>query len=129
MRVTKQGVKIIIIDDDESVRAVLRVALNRRKFIVEEACNGKEGLEKIKKNKPDIIILDGIMPVMDGIQTCRILKGNPETRKIPVIFCSATHIKSIKESKIKADEYIEKPFSFEVLYEKIMKAIFITYRV
>jgi two-component system sensor histidine kinase/response regulator len=90
---------------------------------VEEANNGREALQKIFKDKPDIILLDGMMPDMDGFQTYERLKENPQMQDIPIIFCSATHIKELKERGLKVDEYLEKPYQIEELYQKIKKII------
>ncbi|MBU1121804.1 MAG: response regulator, partial [Candidatus Omnitrophica bacterium] len=78
-----------------------------------------EALEKVAESKPDIILLDGLMPGMDGFQTCRHLRENPETKDVSIIFCSATHIEEVKKRKVAVDAYLEKPFSIEKLCEKI----------
>jgi len=115
--------KILIVDDDAAIRDILGLMLTEEKFIVEKAKNGKEALKKIDKNKPDLIILDYIMPVMNGLETCRRLKNNPVTRDIPVLLCTATPIKEAEKKRIKIDDYIGKPFKLEKIRKKIYKIL------
>ncbi|MBW2044715.1 MAG: response regulator [Deltaproteobacteria bacterium] len=117
--------KVLIVDDDENVRDVLRRMLTKKKFAVEEAENGRIALEKVSQDKPDIIILDVTMPEMDGIETCRRLKENPGTKTLPVIFFSSTLPREevIQRTKGEADEYIEKPGDLKELCEKINKIL------
>ena len=93
-------------------------------FSVREASNGKEALEEISANKPDIILLDVTMPVMDGIQTYKRLKENPQTKNIPVIFLSARpYGELVQKVPLCKDAYIEKPFEFRKLNMLINKAV------
>jgi DNA-binding response OmpR family regulator len=115
--------KILIVDDDSNARKMLNYTLTRRGYRVEEAGNGREALEKIAEDKPDIILLDAMMPIMDGFKTCRRLRANPDTRNIPIIFCTGTHIDKVKEGKIKVDDYMEKPLSIDKLCKKIDKIL------
>ncbi|OPX29318.1 MAG: hypothetical protein B1H08_04175 [Candidatus Omnitrophica bacterium 4484_171] len=119
----KDKIKILIVEDDEAVRETLSFIFVSREYAVEEAGNGKEALEKISKNKPHIILLDAMMSVMDGFETYRQLRANPDTRNIPIIFCTATHIDKLKKGKVRVDDYIEKPFSVETLCKKINRAL------
>lgn len=114
-----KNLKILIVDDEKGVRETLNFVLTRKRYVVEEAENGKDALKKISKNKPDIILLDAMMPVMDGFETCRRLRANIDTQNIPIIFCSATHINEAKSGKVKVDDYIEKPFTVANLCKKI----------
>jgi CheY-like chemotaxis protein len=116
---TPENKRILVVDDDAETRDILCSILIERKFIVEKACNGKDALKKIRLNKPDVILLDYLMPVMDGMETCRKIKNDPETRAIPIILCSATHIKEGKNRKMRVDGYLEKPFTIEKLFRKI----------
>ena len=118
-RKQKKQLKILIADDNEGVRKFLSLMLAEEGFTLQEAATGKEALEKIKQDMPDIILLDCKMPVMDGFETYARLKQNPETRSIPVIFCTSMPARDIKERIYEADDYIEKPFSMEELMRKI----------
>jgi len=116
--------KVLIVDDDENVRRVLRRMLNKKKFATEEAENGRKALEKASQEKPDIIILDVTMPEMDGLETFKRLKEGSETKAIPVIFFSSTLSREevIQRTKGQADDYIEKP-DLEELCEKVSKIL------
>ena len=113
-------IKVLIVDDEINMRRCLsRGFAEKDQFIIEEAGDGIEALEKVAKDKPDIIILDGRMPRLDGIETCKRLKQNPQTRDILIIFSTGTHAKDVKEGRIPADDYVIKPYEFSQLYEKI----------
>lgn len=114
-------INILLIDDDRAVRELISLMLRRRGCRVEEAGNGREALDKINKSKPDIILLDAVMPVMSGFETYCCLKRNPKTSDIPIIFCTATRASDIKSGKIKVDDYLIKPFLIEELYKKIIE--------
>ena len=123
MDTTERKIKILIVDDDKTTRDTLSFLLTRKGFTTEKSENGKQALEKIGRGKPDLILLDAVMPVMDGFEACRELRENPKTQTIPIIFCSATHIEEGKKRKIEVDNYIQKPFPIDDLYKKIHKAL------
>src|ERR1700735_2476834 len=81
--------KILVVDDDESVVDVLTYILTRKKYDVCVAYDGKEGLAVAKREKPDLIILDIMMPVMDGVNASSILFQDPVLRMIPVLILTA----------------------------------------
>jgi two-component system, sensor histidine kinase and response regulator len=103
--------KILIIDDDNTTVALLTMRLEHSGFDVSSANNGKDGLEKIHEEKPDLVLLDGYMPVMDGFETCRLAKQDEKIKHIPIIFLTSdsqeTHIE--KSKKAGADGYITRP--------------------
>jgi DNA-binding response OmpR family regulator len=111
----------LIVDDEECIRECVGYALRKNGFAVENAENGKVALEKIARNKPDIIILDFAMPQMDGLQVCKQLKRYPDTQNIPIIFLSAhKHIEQmIKDMPGAAVKYLEKPYDLKYLLEQI----------
>ena len=117
----KKATKILIVDDEECIRECISYGLKKRGFITETAGNGKEALEKVRQNKPDIIILDITMPILDGLETCKQLKKNPDGQNIPIIFLSAQEridiiIQGMPGAIIK---YIKKPFDLEYLLAQI----------
>jgi CheY-like chemotaxis protein len=116
-------IKILIVNDDVYGRGVLKFLLTRERFIVEEATDRKEALEKAKETKPDIIILDGLMPEVDSFQIYKQLKEDLQTQSIPIIFCSATHIEELREKGIDVEYYLEKPYQIEQLYKKIKEVL------
>lgn len=119
----KRRVTILLVDDDEGVRKALKSGLSRKGYVLDEAENGRQALEKISKNRPDLILLDGRMPVMDGFKTCQCLRKNPQTKDIAIIFCSGISVTLAKRRGIRADDYIEKPLSLDNLLKKISKIL------
>ena len=120
MTVEEKTFKVLVVDDEEDVRSLMHLMLTKRKFLVEQAAGGREALEKVAQNKPDIILLDIRMPGMDGFQVHRHLRASPETQDIPVIFCTALRIPYvIEKAKSAYDDFIHKPFEFSALHEKI----------
>lgn len=113
-------IKILIVDDDKEIRGLFCDILTRRNFVVKEAGNGKEGVESAIQEKPDLIILDVMMPVMNGFEAARCLKSNRETQNIPIIFCTATHADEVKHN---GDDYLEKPVKLEELFKKIDRIV------
>jgi two-component system cell cycle response regulator len=118
-------IKVLLVDNEENIREALKYGLNSKGiFNIEEASNGMEALLKAIGIRPDIILLDVTMPVMDGIQAYKRLKENPETRHIPVILLTANPYKDIlQEIKITVDEYLEKPCEIEKLFTRIKKVL------
>ncbi|MBI4650111.1 response regulator [Candidatus Desantisbacteria bacterium] len=104
--------RILIVDDDPDIRELLSQSLNSDLFEIALAENGEETLRMVGQQKPDLIILDIMMPGIDGLEVCRRLKENPATSNIPVLMLTA---KSGVGDKIEgfvtgAEEYITKPF-------------------
>lgn len=108
--------KILIVEDNESLRQML-VDVFKGFYNVLTACNGTEGLEKVKSEQPDLVLSDVIMPQMSGTELCRILKNNMETCHIPVVLLTArTAVEHTLEGlKTGADDYITKPFNVNIL--------------
>jgi len=117
--------KILIIDDEPDLSALLSFRLEAHGFKVISALDGPTGLEKAKSDKPDLILLDLMMPGMDGFQAAKILKGDPETNEIPVIVFTAMASPELRQrvSEIRAFDYITKPFDPKDLLEKVKKAL------
>ena len=113
--------RILIIEDNHDVRAFLKRELIKCDYHIEEAANGKAGLEKAFQLLPDMVISDVMMPEMDGTEVCRNLKTDIRTSHIPVILLTA---KSSAENQLKgfetgADAYVTKPYNFSVLQLQI----------
>ena len=113
--------KVYIIEDDEDINELLVYNLKKENFEVRSFLNGKEGLEAIKKDKPDIVILDIMLPDIDGIEICKTLKSSDEYSNIPIIMLTAksTEIDKVVGLELGADDYITKPFSFRELIARI----------
>ncbi len=121
----KRGIKVLIVDDEEHIREFVSYLLGEKGFITENADNGKEALKKVAQDKPDIIILDVTMPLMNGLEVCARLKEDPSTQDIPIIFLSAQErigriIQGMPGATIK---YIEKPYDLEYLLAQINELI------
>lgn len=117
--------KILIVDDDPLILDLFELSFNQANCEIIRAHNGREGLEKALKEKVDLILLDVMMPDLNGYEVCRQIKNNPATRATKVIMVSAKVQKEEIEAGIiaGADEYITKPFDPLSLVEKITKLL------
>ncbi len=115
--------KILIIDDEPEIIDMLTVVLKARSYSVMSALDGQRGIEKVKKDRPDLILLDILMPGTDGYSVCTKLKSDKETKNIPVIILSGMDERDaiIKCHNLGADDYIVKPFNLTTLLTKIKK--------
>ncbi|HEY5527126.1 MAG TPA: response regulator [Candidatus Anoxymicrobiaceae bacterium] len=104
--------KVLVADDDHNLRQLLMEALPKHKFEVYQAADGKEAWDTVKNLRPDIVLLDVMMPGIDGHEVCRMMRDNPQTRNIPVIMLTAKAQLKDKLDGIEsgADDYITKPF-------------------
>ncbi len=110
--------KILLVDDDVDFIESTKTVLESKPYEVIVANNGKEGLRKVKDEKPDLVVLDIIMPAEDGFTVAERLKGDPELAKIPVIMLTSysakgagTGIPRSRGYQLEAEDYIEKPIS------------------
>lgn len=117
--------KILVVDDVESIVMTVKMFLERHCYEVITANDGQEGLEKARTEEPDLIILDLMLPKMDGYKLCGLLKKDTRYAKTPIIlFTAAAQEESIKlGQEIGADAYINKPFEPELLLSKIEELI------
>ena len=117
--------KILIADDRSEVVELVRVSLESDEYEVIDASDGKEALEKIEKEKPDLVLLDVVMPHMSGFQVLERLKQDTQTNQIPVIMLTAQGQKLDREAgtKLGAHAYITKPFSPSTLLAKIQEVL------
>lgn len=117
--------KVLIVDDEAFIREMVRVKLGFCGIDTIEGSNGLEGLEQAVRAKPDLILLDIMMPKMDGIELCLRLKSNPDTSRIPVIMLTARGERSAKERSeaLGVKDYLTKPFSLQVLADRILEIL------
>jgi two-component system phosphate regulon response regulator PhoB len=103
--------KILIVDDDVVNRDILKTRLEAAGYAVSEAANGEEGITLAQKSHPDLIILDVMMPKVDGLLACRILKTNEQTKAIPIVMLTARsqQLEEMRGWESGADEYLTKP--------------------
>lgn len=107
---------ILVVDDDEGLQALFRKCLHLRGYAVRAASNGLEALEEVAREKPALILLDLMMPIMDGIQFARAFHELYADSKIPIIVVSAADDAKRHAREIEADAVISKPFGiFELL--------------
>lgn len=109
--------RILAIDDSRMVHMVVTKALRPLDVEVLTAINGQEGIEKAEKDRPDLILLDATMPVMDGMEALAALKANPATKNIPVVMFGADSSKDSVEQaqQLGALQFIAKPFTGDSL--------------
>lgn len=106
--------KVLVADDEDSLRVLLRAVINSEEgFDFAEACDGDDVLEKIKENKPDILILDVMMPGKTGFEVCEILKQDKDFEDIQILILTAKGQESDQEwaKSCGADYFLRKPFS------------------
>ena len=118
-----KGKKILVVDDEPEFVDMLKIRLEANDYAVVTAANGKEGVEKAAAEKPDLILLDILMPEMDGYSALKELKANNETRDIPVIVVTA-------KSKMQGlflvegiNDYVVKPFEADDLLLRIKRVV------
>jgi diguanylate cyclase (GGDEF)-like protein len=113
--------KILLIDDEPDYRLITRSALESVGFIVDEAASGSEGLNKVKQQLPDLILVDANMPVLDGFETCRLLKQDPALTDIPIIMATGLDdVGSINKAfAAGASDFIAKPINYAILIQRI----------
>jgi two-component system alkaline phosphatase synthesis response regulator PhoP len=122
--------KILIVDDEPDILEFMEYNLKKENYEVFKANNGKEAIVKAKQTKPDLIILDIMMPEMDGIETCRALRDLPEFKKTMIAFLTARNedYSQIAGFDVGADDYITKPIKPKVFTSRI-HALFRRYNV
>lgn len=117
--------RILIVDDENDLRNMLKFRLEAMDYNVSEAADGQDGLDKARSNKPDLIILDLMLPKIDGFKVCRMLKFDEKHKHIPIIMFTARAQEKDREigKEMGADAYIAKPFEPEALMRKIKELL------
>src|SRR3989338_6660927 len=112
---------ILVIDDEKDILKLLQYNLEKEGYRVVLAKTGEEGFELARSKKPDLIILDLMLPGIDGIEVCKLLKASSDTKNIPVIMLTAksTDVDQVVGLELGASDYIPKPFSVKVLLARI----------
>ena len=113
--------RILVVDDEIYIVHILDFSLGMEGYEVLTALDGEQALEKARAEKPDLIVLDIMMPKLDGYETCKRLKADAETKDVPVILLSAKgrNVDQKIGFEVGADDYITKPFSPRKLVERI----------
>jgi two-component system alkaline phosphatase synthesis response regulator PhoP len=105
--------KVLVVEDEGDIRELIRYNLAQEGFAVEEAADGAEALDRIERRKPDLLVLDLMLPQMSGLELCQRLRGNADTAKLPIIVVTAksAEVDRILGLEMGADDYVVKPFS------------------
>ena len=113
--------RILIVEDEMNIRQLVRYNLEKDGFQIFEAADGLQGLKLAKIEKPDLVLLDLMLPEMDGLEVCRMLKGNPSTAALPIIMLTAKseEIDKVIGLELGADDYMTKPFSPRELVARV----------
>jgi DNA-binding response OmpR family regulator len=117
--------RLLIVEDEADLVEMVKMRLEASGFEVSAAYDGQEGLDKAKKEKPDLIILDLMLPKIDGYKVCRMLKFDEKYRNIPIIMFTARAQESDRKlgEGVGADAYIVKPFEPQALLSKISELL------
>jgi DNA-binding response OmpR family regulator len=115
------GKNILIIEDEEDIQELLRYNLERDGYVVRGCLSGEDGLQSIRKAQPDLLLLDLMLPGIDGKEICRVLRREPETAGLPIVMLTARGEESdiVTGLELGADDYITKPFSPAVLLARV----------
>jgi len=113
--------KVLVVEDDQAISEILVYNLEKAGFDVFKSSDGRDGLNQAQLRLPDLILLDVMLPVMDGTEVCRRLRAQPETATATIIMLTAKAEESdqLIGFSVGADDYVTKPFSIRVLLERI----------
>ena len=117
--------KVLVADDEHNIRNILDFSLHAEGFLVVSALNGEDAFKLAVESKPDLVILDVMMPGQGGVETCRALKDDQRTASIPVILLTALTGREDREAGTAAgaDAYITKPFSPQNVIEVVLELL------
>lgn len=120
------GRTILVVDDQTEMRTMLNLTLSRSDWQVIEAGNGKEAVELAQTHRPHVILMDYNMPIMNGIDACKAIKSNTDTREIPVLIYTGLNALDLQEAAIKAGavQFLTKP----ILPSDLRQAVEAAYR-
>lgn len=115
------GEKILVVEDEEDVLELVRYNLGKNGYKVETAMSGEEALQKAMRINPDLILLDLMLPTVDGLEVCRKVKNDPRTQHVPVVMLTAKGEEAdiVTGLEMGADDYVTKPFSPRVLMARV----------
>ncbi|MCF7974949.1 MAG: response regulator transcription factor [Phycisphaerae bacterium] len=116
---------ILVVDDEDDIVELVRIHLEREGYGVLSADTGEEAIELAKAKQPQLIVLDLMLPGMDGLDVCRIIRHHDKTADIPIVMLSAKSLDSdiVSGLDLGADEYMTKPFSSKVLVARIRRIL------
>lgn len=112
---------ILVVEDEDDIQELVRYNLAKEGYRVAQALSGEEGFKAAKSSNPDLIVLDLMLPGLDGLEICRLLKADPKTSHTPIVMLTAKGEESdvVTGLELGADDYITKPFSPKVLVARL----------
>ena len=112
---------ILVVEDEDDIRELLRYNLAKEGYQVTGSASGEEALKAVKAARPDLLVLDLMLPGMDGLEVCRSLKQDPLTRNLPIVMLTAKGEEAdiVAGLELGADDYVTKPFSLRVLLARL----------
>ena len=115
--------KILIVEDEESLLKLESILLTSKGYDVRGVSNGQQALDAVEEDHPDLILLDIMLPEIDGFEVCQRIKDNPDTKDIPIIMLTAKKSREdmARGEKVGADWYITKPFKSAMVIETIQR--------
>ena len=113
--------RILVVEDEADIRNLVRYNLEQEGYAVSEASDGEQGLASARKLRPHLVVLDLMLPGMNGLEVCRVLRGEEKTAKLPVVMLTAraTEVDKVLGLEIGADDYVTKPFSPRELLARV----------
>src|SRR5689334_11953022 len=119
----KEG-RVLVVDDEPMVRETLGQVLTEEGYVVDLAVDGETALERVNAARPDAILLDLMMPGMNGRQFLQVLRSNPIYEHVPVLIMTAVHGLNVNLQTLGASEVVEKPFNVDELLNKVALAVY-----
>jgi len=116
---------VLVVDDEADIRNLVSYHLTRNGFLVRAAASGEKAIEAVRESVPDVVVLDLMLPGMDGLDVCRVLRRNPRTSHIPIVMLTARDEETdvVTGLELGADDYVVKPFSPRVLVARVQAAL------
>lgn len=116
---------VLVVDDSPTETRILTHTLTKAGYHVETASNGEEAIEAVRRNRPDLILMDVIMPVLNGYQATRMLRRDPETADIPIIMVTTKDMQTDRTWGLRqgANDYLIKPVDRQLLLERIRELL------
>ncbi|WP_374948480.1 PleD family two-component system response regulator [Mucilaginibacter sp.] len=112
--------KILIVDDNDLIVEVMSYILSNNGYVVSTLNSGEDVINQVNNTQPDLLILDALLPGMDGREICKLLKNNKSTHQLPVIICSATDdVAKTLDQTGAPDDFLSKPFDITALLDKV----------
>jgi DNA-binding response OmpR family regulator len=118
-----EGATILVIEDDPAIRLGLKKSLGFEGFVVQEAADGEQGLELVFKRRPDLVVLDLMLPRLNGFEVCRTIRKHDATLPILILSAKEQEVDKLMGFDIGADDYVTKPFSTRELVARVKAAL------